>query len=291
MTEKRGLARPRATAGRRATASPSYEIAVLGRALDLLELLGEQSGLTLTELAQQARLNKVTVFRILVNLVRRGYMQRDKASGRYRLGLKLMQLSSRLTDGLDVRSVARHVLEALQKRFDETVNLAVTIDDRIAYIDILESARSLRMAATVGSTDGLHSTALGKATLAQQSEQAVLQFVRRCGLSRKTSKTIRDRHRLLTELRKIRQRGYAIDDEENEEGARCVGAPIFDHDGSVVAAISISGPASRITSERIAELGAAVSEASRAISERLGYQRVGGAEGRVRGLTASGAER
>jgi IclR family transcriptional regulator, KDG regulon repressor len=250
-----------------------YEIAALTKALDILELVGEQPDLALTELAAQSGLTKVTVFRILSNLELRRYVRRDEASGRYRLGIKVMHLAGLLREELDLRATARPFLEALRRESGETVNLAVPVDGRIRYIDILQSSQSLRMAASIGDTDDYHSTALGKAILANESIAFVRDLARTRGLPAKTDRTISSVAGLLGELRTILQDGYAIDDEENETGARCVAAPVFGAAGAVIGAVSISGPATRMAQDRLGELGALVRRSGLQISDLLGYRR------------------
>jgi IclR family KDG regulon transcriptional repressor len=256
---------------RRSEPGSRYQIGSLGRALDLLELVGEQPGLTLTELARTSELTKVTVFRILANLERRGYVRRDEATGRYRLGMKVIELGSRLVDELDLRLIARPILEELRNQSGETVNLAVPVDWRITYIDILQSSQGLRMAATVGATDDLHSTALGKAILAFEPPDAIREFFAGRRLLQKTERTITAEKRLREELAAVRARGYSVDDEENEIGARCAAAAVLGPDGSAVGAVSISGPATRMTLERLDELGPLIRRSSENISERLGF--------------------
>ena len=255
-----------------AAAARRYEMGSLNRALDLLELVGHEPGLTLSELGRRSGLSKVTTFRILANLEHRSYVRRDGEAGRYSLGPKVIQLGGQLFEALDLRLIARPLLEDLWRRSGETVNLAVPVDDSITYIDILQSPQGLRMAARVGATDDLHSTALGKAMLAFEPEAAVIEVARHRGLVRKTDRTISDVHLLLEDLRAVRERGYSIDDEENEPGARCVAAPVFGPMGSVVGAISISGPATRVTPERLPDLGVAVRRVGERISERLGHR-------------------
>ena len=263
------------TTARRHKSPPGtrYEIASLTKALDILELVGEQPNLALSELAAQSGLTKVTVFRILSNLELRRYVRRDEASGRYRPGIKVMHLAGLLREELDLRSTARPILEEVRRECGETVNLAVPVDGRITYIDILQSSQSLRMAASVGDADDYHSTALGKAILAHESTAFVRDLVRTRGLPAKTDRTISNLTRLLGELRTIRQDGYAIDDEENEAGARCVAAPVFGAGGAVIGAVSISGPATRIAQDRLGELGALVRRSGLQISDQLGYRR------------------
>ncbi len=249
-----------------------YTIAVLGKALDLIDLLDVHESLTLTELSAHAGINKATALRVLANLEDRGYVERDAATARYRLGFRLLQLGTRMTEGLDLRTAGRPILQLLHAEYDETVNLAVPGADGIVYIDILQSARGLRMAATVGMRDAYHSSALGKAIMAHWPAATLDEFLPRHPPIRKTPNTIVEPEALARELAAVRERGYAIDDEENELGARCLGAPIFDHRGAVVAAISLSGPASRLSRDGFADIAQRLTTASRQLSARMGFK-------------------
>lgn len=247
-----------------------YAIAVLGKALDVLDALDTGEALTLTELSARTGVPKATTLRVLANLEERGYVERD-SHGQYRLGMRLLQLGARKASALDLRTIARPAMKTLHAEFDETVNLAVPGDDGIIYIDILQSARGLRMAATVGMRDPYHSSALGKAMLAHWPDTRVEQLVGG-SLGRKTERTVATIERLKDELAEVRRRGYAVDDEENEVGARCVGAPIFDHRGSCAGAISVSGSVGRLTDDRIATLADRVRGAAAAISRTMGHR-------------------
>lgn len=248
-----------------------YAIAVLAKAFDLLEALEGDGQPTLTELSARAGIPKATALRILANLEHRNYVQRD-AHGCYRLGLRFLQLGARVSAGIDPRTAARPTMEVLRDACGETVNLALPAERGIVYIEIMESAHGLRMAATVGMRDAYHSSALGKAILAQLPGDRVDGVLGPGQLARKTPRTIVARDLLLAELERVRHAGYALDDEENELGARCVAAPIFDHRGGCVAAISVSGPASRLTSERAPVIAERVIAAAGEISAHLGYQ-------------------
>lgn len=260
--------RPPASTGPRP--SGRYAIAVLGKALDLLDALDADEAPTLTELSARAGIHKATALRILANLEDRAYVARD-AHGRYRLGVRLLQLGARTSAGIDLRTVARPALAALHAEFDETINLAVPADGGIVYIDILPSARGLRMAATVGMRDDYHSSALGKAMMAQWPDAAIDRVLGPDPLPRKTANTLRTRDAVRQELARVRRQGFAVDDEENEEGARCIGAPLFDHRGTSVGAISLSGPASRLTPDRVPMLAGRVATTAAAISACLGH--------------------
>jgi len=247
-----------------------YAIGVLGKAFDLIDLLDVHETLTLTELSVRAGINKVTVLRIMANLEERRYVERD-ANGRYHLGVRLLQLGMRTFAGLDLRTVARPALKRLHAEVDETVNLGVPGSDGIIYIDILESAHGLRMAASVGKRDDYHSTAMGKAIMAQWPPALLETTLAARPLVAKTPSTVVDPGALRRMLARVRAEGFAIDDEENEASARCVGAPLFDHRGVCVGAISVSGPAARVTAARAASLAGRVVTAAREISSRLGH--------------------
>lgn len=250
--------------------APRYRIGVINKAFDLLDVLEQNGPLTLTELSNQSTTNKVTVLRILANLEARGYVERDDL-GRYSLGLRLLQLGLRKSAATDLRAVAHPVLRELRNRFDETVNLGIPDGTGILYIDILESSLGLRMAATVGARDDIHSTAIGKAIASNWSDKQRGRIAS-LALHPKTSRTIVSVDELLIELDAVRARGYSIDDEENETGARCIGASVLDHTGSCVGAISVSGPTIRMTDDRILLIAPDVQSAAAMISERLGYR-------------------
>lgn len=254
----------------RSELAPRYRIGVLNKAFDLLDVLEQYGPLTLTELSNQASANKVTVLRILANLEARGYVERD-GMGRYSLGLRLLQLGLRKSAVTDLRAVAHPILHELRDRFDETVNLGIPDGVGILYIDILESSLGLRMAATVGARDDIHSTAIGKA-IASNLEEGPRDRIVALPLTPKTPRTITSAARLTQEMDAVRARGYSVDDEENETGARCIGAPVFNLGGVCIAAISVSGPTIRMTQERILLIAPEVQSAAAAISERLGYR-------------------
>jgi IclR family acetate operon transcriptional repressor len=166
-------------------------------------------------------------------------------------------------------------MEGLHAEVNETVNLAIPTAGGIVYIDILESERDLRMAATVGMRDAFHSSALGKAMLSRLPDSTVGSAVGPEPFPQKTSKTLTTKDALWQDLARVQDLGFAVDDEENEPGARCLAAPIMDQRGECVGAVSVSGPSSRITPERIPDLAERVLRAADAISRRLGYPSTG----------------
>lgn len=251
---------------------PDYSIAVLDRALDVLETLAEASAgapVGVTDVARRVGTTKSAAFRILSNLERRGYVSKDPVTAKYGLGTRLAYLGDRSLVAIDLRGAARPELEELHQRFGETANLGVREGGEVVYVDMVESSRGLRMAASVGARDLVHSTALGKAMLAFAPPAERDRLLRRRLVAR-TERTITDPAVLRVALERVRAEGVAEDLEENEIGARCLAAPIFDHAGSVLGAISVSSPASRLDDARAAEVAAAVVAAAAAVSRRIG---------------------
>lgn len=245
-------------------------IQVLGRALDVLEVLAAHPrGTSLTEIAAQVHLHKSTVHRILHTLARRGYvMQGHDAS--YRLGLRVVGLGEAVLGGLDIREEARVYLEELLLATNEVVHLVVMEQGEMVYIDKLEGTRTVRTHSVVGMRVPVHCTGVGKAILAHLPEPTVRAILAEKGMRRHTAHTIVTVDALLAELSTVRTRGYALDREENEEGICCVAAPVRDHAGRVVAAISVSAPAMRMQSDALQRWIPLTRATAARISARLG---------------------
>jgi DNA-binding IclR family transcriptional regulator len=252
-----------------------YRVQVLDRALAALDVLASRSNeCSLVELCTALKLHKSTVHRLMMVLEQHRLVVKDPETGRYRLGLKLFALGSKAIDGLDLRRHARPYLDRLQEQFGETVFFCILDEGQVFYVEKVESKQSVRTACTVGSRAPAYCTAVGKAMLAELPDSEVNGIVRRWGLKAVTPKTITTAGALKAELKAVRMRGYSIDDEEREEGLWCVGAAVRSHSGMPVAAISISGPAFRMTKERIPEIGKVLTRAANELSAELGYQSV-----------------
>ena len=251
-----------------------YQIQVLDRALAILNLLSaEGPDLSLGEISDKIELHKSTVHRLIMVLERHRLIERNSVNGRYRLGLKLFELGTRAVSQLDLRERARPVLERLVLETSETVHLCVLDDTEVVYLDKVEPARSVRMASSVGRRNPAYCTAVGKAILAYLPESQVEAIVRKHGLKAMTSNTITSFLDLKAELAAVRERGYAVDNEEIEEGVRCVGCVVRDFSGGPVAAISVSGPAFRISREKAKGLSRPVIAAASALSMQLGFKK------------------
>ncbi len=243
------------------------------RALDMIELVAHADGeVGVTELAARCGMHKSSVSRIMATLALRGYVRQNPDTGRYTLGLHLAELGSACLAKVDMRQVAKPYIEELRRETGETVHLAVIMDSSMVYIDKSESEHVLGMKSRVGASVPLHCTGLGKALCAFLPEDFVLARLQRAGMTKFTSNTITDVDDFLACLARIRECGYAFDDEEHEEGIRCVAVPVMDHAGRAVAAVSASGPTVRVSRERLHEMIPLVAETGRKISAALGLR-------------------
>jgi DNA-binding IclR family transcriptional regulator len=250
-----------------------YLLATVSKALEILDLLNRtQEDLSLTQIAEVIDLPKSSVFRYLATLERYNHIERDRETDRYQLGLKVLQLGATVARRQQPRHVAHPIMWQLRETFGETVNLAVLRQDKVVYLEVLESASVVKMAARVGDEDFVHSTALGKAMLALMPD-VQLKEMQKWPLVHCTEYTITDWPSLQLELQEIRQRGFAIDERESNIEVRCVGAAIQDYRAEVVASISISGPENRLTTARAFEIGTELVKATSQISALLGYKR------------------
>lgn len=225
---------------------------------------------SLTQIAHHLRVSKSTAHRYLTTLEGLAVVERDERES-YRLGLRLVELAGAVLSEHDVRREAEAELEALARNTKETAHLAVPSGGEVVYLAKVDSPHSIRMFSRIGARMPMYSTALGRSILAHLSVER-LEEVLAQGLPRRTPNTITDPQALRNNLELVRERGFAIDDEENEAGVRCVGAPVFDLAGAVVAAISVSGPTTRVTREVAVAIAPAVLQAARTVSMRLGYQ-------------------
>jgi len=229
-----------------------------------------EGGVRISELARTLKLPKATVFRILFTLEEIGYARKDPLSRSYvcvRGATWLRHDESRET----LKRVARPYMEKLLARYEQTVNLAVIDRGQVLYTEILEGLRSIRMSANVDTYAPVHASGLGKSMLAFLHPIEAEEILKKRPLTKLTPKTINLVRAQLKAFERIREQGYAVDNEEAELGASCVAAPIFDSHGRPVAAMSISGPVSHITGNTIRKMAQTLSEATRRISAQLGF--------------------
>jgi IclR family KDG regulon transcriptional repressor len=256
--------------------SPRYRIQAIERAVSILNAFSmDDPELGVTELADRLGLHKSTVHRFMVNLDAAGLVERNARTGRYRLGLHVFELGALVMQQMNLWDEALPFLEGLVHDTGETGHLAVLDGGEAIYIERVEARRALRVPSAIGRGYPAHATNLGKVLLADQPRERVEAIIAERGLAAYTPQTITDPVELDAELELIRRRGYAVDNEEYDEGLRCIGAAVRDHSGHVVAALGIGGPVTRITPERIEEMGDLVMTAARGLSRRLGAHQSG----------------
>lgn len=255
------------------TPRESPHVQVLDRALTLLETLSqEENGLGLVEAANRAQLHPSTTYRLLSTLVSHGFVTHDEETGRYRIGLKAFEVGSAFRLPSELRKLAPGLLRALMSLTGETANLAILERGEVTYIDQVESPGLLGMHAGIGRRVPAHCTGAGKAILSRLTEEEVDAIIAEHGLPAYTPHTITQRAALMEELAKVREQGYALDNEEIEVGVRCVAAPVLDDKGRPVAALSVTGPVTRFHDERLPTLANAIRAAAADLSAKLGYR-------------------
>lgn len=248
-------------------------LSTLDKGLYILEVLANlesREGATLAELSRVVNMHRSSLFRILTTLQARGYVDRDRVTDRYHIGMRVLSLPSAVLRRLDIRQIARPSLQALCTETQELVHLTVLNAGSVVTIERLESTHTLSLRLELGDRRPAHCTATGKVFLAHLPDAEIEQILS-SGMLAITPRTITSREVLDRQLDEVRQRGFAWDDEEFLEGVRCVAAPVFGYDGKVHAAVSVVTPSMRTPWERIGQLGDRVRAASKEISRNIGH--------------------
>jgi len=246
------------------------------RALNILECLAEsKSGLGITELGLRLDLPKSTIHRLLNTLSHKGYViQQNKGEG-YELGFKILHLYGSLIENTDIRQVARGFMEELVREIGETAHLVIRDGNEVVYIDKVEGltkGSAIRMASQIGKRSYMHSTAVGKVLLSDLEWADIEIILTEAGMPKFTEQTITNINMFKEHIKEVKENGWAMDDIENEEGIRCIAAPLRDYTGKIVAAISISGPSVRVTKEKaVQKLKPLILSTSKRISKHLGF--------------------
>jgi len=248
-----------------------YKVDAAAKALELLSVFSfREPRLSLADLASRTGIPRATAFRLLSTLEQSGFL--DKVHGAYQLGIKCFVLGNIVAGGLDVRETARPHLAALRETTRETTQIAILDHWQVVYLERMLSPLSVGyMRSRAGAILPAYCTGLGKALLAFRPEAEVAAWAATQKFTALTPRTITSAKRLMKELAVIRERGYGLDQEEREKGVTCIAAPIFNHTGDVVAAISVAGPTERMPREVVgSDVAQAVVAAARAISLDLG---------------------
>jgi IclR family KDG regulon transcriptional repressor len=254
----------------------SESVRAVERALAVLLCFSRNTPeLTLTQIAERVELNKSTVHRLLATLDQNRFIQRDSATGAYRPGIRLMQFAYLMLEQNDLRRYAAPFLRRLWEQYRETVDLAVLDNAEVVYLEVLESPQRVKLAAAIGQRLPAFCTATGKALLAFMDDETIQRVIDN-GMPKYTDRTILSREALLENLRAIRAMGFAISEQEYEEGINAVAAPILDTNGYPIASIAVAGPAFRWSLSRMWEIGPAVLATAREIAMEI--NRVGTAQ-------------
>jgi DNA-binding IclR family transcriptional regulator len=250
--------------------SPSVAVE---RALAILEAVArEPEGLSNADISRKLQIPKSSASYILRTLEAKGYLNRERDSGRYRVGLKILSLSRGALSGIDVREVALPIMRNLVEKTGLTCHLAILDGPEAVYIEKVEPPGFIRMDTWVGRRMRVHATSVGKALVAYIPQDKLEKIVAESAMEKRTAKTITTLPRLLKELEKVRTQGYAVDDEENNLGARCVGAPVFNQQGAIEASVGLSGTTNQVNSQTMPRILDALKDAARHVSMQLGYR-------------------
>jgi len=251
----------------------SSPVGVLTKTFRILDLIqSSPSPLTLQDVSARAGINKSTALRLLAHLEAERYLSRDE-KGAYALGARLLRFGNRVNTQATLRETARQSLWELWRATQETVNLAVLEGLEVVYIDCLESPHDFRLVTNIGMRAVYYRTALGKAIAAFLSRERQNLLLGSTVFHSFTPNTVGSADGLARQLEAIRQAGFAVDNEESVLGLRCVSAPVLDEKGRPAAAISVSGPTSRITCEKVPEFAEAVRKAAQGVSARIAAMR------------------
>lgn len=242
------------------------------RIFQVMEMLAENGEMGLMEISAALDLHKSTVHRLLMSLVYMGYAKQDETTQKYMLSYKIVNMAGKILDRMDILQVAKPYLERLSDLSGEAVHLVQREGNHILYIYKIEAkVGTIRMVSHVGMIHPMYCSGVGKAIMATLPECEVKQIWNESVIEKKTDKTVTDYDEMQKLLEEVRKNGYALDDEENEKGVRCIAACLHGYQNEVKYAFSISGPTSRMTRERVMELAVDVKKVQEELSRELGY--------------------
>ncbi|QRG66707.1 IclR family transcriptional regulator [Brevibacillus choshinensis] len=247
-------------------------IQAVERALKILDLFDEQEQeLKITDISERMQLHKSTVHSLLKTLQVHGYIDQNPENGKYRLGMKLFERGNFVIHGLDIRKVAKRYLVDLSMKTGQTTHLVILDDKEGVYIDKVEGPQATILYSRIGRRIPVHSSGVGKALLAWKSEKELQNVLKDYRYVPQTPKTIANEQELRAELQKVREQGYAVDNQENEAGVRCIAVPIRNHQAQVIAAVSISTLLSRVDDQQLEQFLHLLKGAADEMSEQMGY--------------------
>lgn len=243
------------------------------RTLSILEAVSHsEHGLTNSDISRRLKIPKSSASYILRVLENRGYLLRENGSGKYRLGLKLMGLTRDMLTHIDVREIAKPVMEEFVRRVNLSSHLAVLDNGRAVYVEKVEALNFVKMDIWVGHRLPVHSTAIGKVLVSNMTPDEISGILNLRGMDKRTPKTIMTPAKYLKEIEKVKTFGFAIDNEENSSGVRCVAAPVFDAQGQIVAALGTSATTTQLNEDNLPKIVKLIQQSGLNISGQMGYQ-------------------
>lgn len=254
----------------------------LHKVLDVIDVIAESGSAGVRQLASVSGYPLATTHRIVSTLAKRGYLKQDPVTKSYGLSMRFVELGNRVQQQFNLTSIARPHLERLKRVTGESANLAVLDGEEAVYLEQVRSDHMLQLFTRLGAKVPLYSTGVGKAMLSGWSDREVNQYLAKTPLKPFTPHTLTHPTEISKEIEKIRKQGFAVDNEEMEEGVRCVAALICDHRRRSVGAVSLSGAAMRVTPARLQEYAEAVTACAQAISNDLGSGSGQGTKGNKR---------
>lgn len=251
----------------------SGNIQVIDRALDILEILCvEQEGLGVTEIGKRLALHKSTVHRIVSAMAERGYVEKVPNKALYRMGLKLVELSSVYLNSVELKTEAKPYLREISSKYKLAVHLAILDGCDAVYIDKVDTVGDIRLYSQIGRRIPVHCSGLGKCLFSGLSDNEIQERLSDYSFTKFTSNTITDNNEFKRQIRETRFTGFAADDEEHDEFIRCVAVPIYDYRDKIIAAVSIAGPSDVISRDKDTEVADYLKDISKKISRRMGYK-------------------
>lgn len=244
----------------------------LHKVIDIIDTIADDGSIGIRELAAKTGFPPTTAYRIVSTLLERKYIQQDPLTRKYTLSLKFLELGTKVQKQYSLTQIARPHIEQLMVDTRENANLCALDGDEVIYLDHVHSDEHMLQSFTsLGTRVPLYATGVGKALLSQRGEKEIKAYLKRTKFIAFTEKTFVKKAMLIDEFKKIKDKGFALDNEERETGIRCIAAPIFDHTGQCNSGISVSGPTLRIIDTRIEELGKSVKKYAGLISNEIGY--------------------
>lgn len=244
------------------------------RTLSILELVAHsEHGLSNSEISRRLKIPKSSASYILRILEGRGYLLRENSTGKYRLGLKMMSLTRDMLTHIDVREIAKPIMEQFVKRTNLSAHLAVLDNGRAVYVEKVEALSFVKMDIWVGHRLPVHSTAIGKVLVAERTDDEISEILALRGMDKRGPKTIMTAPKYLKEIGKVRTFGFAIDNEENAAGVRCVAAPVYDAQGKIAAALGTSSTIIQLNEENLPKIVKLIQDSAEKISEQMGFQK------------------